>query len=224
VIHYHVITLFPDFFKGPLDTGILARAGVEKAFDVRFYHLAEFKEAPNKRVDDILYGGGAGMVYRPEVIARAIEQARLDAGTGSKTKVIHFTPRGKRFTQAGAERFARKGRDSHLILLCGRYEGIDQRVIDGFVDLELRVGDVVLSGGEYAALFFMDAVTRLIPGVLGNDDSIHEESFSRKLGRKNREYPQYTRPGVWRGKKVPDVLVSGDHKKIEEWRKLNLKK
>lgn len=212
-VQFHIITLFPDFFTGPLTTGVLGRAQEEKHIQVHFHYLVDFLENPKKRVDDIPYGGGAGMVLRPEVVARAIEHAKTIAPTAP---VIHFSPRGKRFTQAKAETFSTKY--DHYILLCGRYEGIDQRVIEAFVDTELCVGDVILSGGEFPALFFIDSITRLIPGVLGNHESFEEESFSKSLGRK-KEYPHYTRPEIWRNIPIPDVLKSGHHNNIEKWRK-----
>lgn len=211
-MHFHIITLFPDFFSGPLSTGVLGNALQDSIVQVSYYHLVEYKDG-NKRVDDVPYGGGAGMVIRPEVVARAIED--IWQRTGKKLPVIHFSPRGKRLTQSRIEKIQTQIQE--CILLCGRYEGIDQRVLEMFVTYEFCVGDVILSGGEFPALFFMDSLSRLIPGVLGNESSHKEESFSRELGRK-KEYPHYTRPEVWRGEKVPDVLLSGHHKKIQEWR------
>lgn len=215
-MEFHVITLFPDFFDGPLSTGILGRAMEDDLATVHFYHLVNYKEDPKKRVDDVPYGGGAGMLLRAEPVARAIEDAKKHA---PDAPVIHFTPRGKRFKQSVAETIVKK--HERLILLCGRYEGIDERVLEEYVDMHLCVGDAVLSGGEFAALYLIDAVTRLLPGVLGNEDSPEEESFSRVLGRK-REYPHYTRPEEWRGKKVPETLLSGHHKNIDTWRKNRL--
>lgn len=211
-MEYHIISLFPDFFTGPFTTGILGRALEDDFATVHYYPLVNYKESPKRRVDDVPYGGGAGMLLRPEPVALAIEDAKKHV---PDAPVVHFTPRGKRFTQHIAEGFAKK--QDAVILLCGRYEGIDERVLEEFVDVHLCVGDAVLSGGEFAALFFVDAITRLLPGVLGNEDSPEEESFSKKLGRK-KEYPHYTRPDIWRGKKVPDTLISGHHKNIETWR------
>jgi tRNA (guanine37-N1)-methyltransferase len=232
---FHIVTLFPAFFAGPFSTGILGRAIDACKIGVQFYHLADFKEE-RKRVDDIPYGGGPGMVIRPEVAARAIEAAKSSiaalhahavhapqaphAAHVRKIPVIHFSPRGKPFTQASAERLA--SHPGPVILLCGRYEGIDQRVIDLHVTHEYRIGDTVVTGGETPALFLIDAVSRLIPGVLGNDASTSEESFSRTLGRRNAEYPCYTRPELWRDRKVPEVLISGNHKNIREWRSANI--
>lgn len=217
-MHFHIITLFPDFFTGPLTTGILGTAVEDKLIQVSFYHMVDYKEAANKRVDDVPYGGGAGMVIRPEIVARAIED--VWEKVGKKIPVVHFTPRGKRLTQIQIERLQPKL--TECILLCGRYEGIDQRVLDTFVDYEFCVGDVILSGGEFPALFFIDSLARLTPGVLGNDESHQEESFSKELGRK-KEYPHYTRPEEWRGIKVPEVLISGHHANIKKWRKGEVK-
>lgn len=212
----HIITLFPAFFTGPTTTGILGRALADEHVRLFFYPLADYKEAPNRRVDDVPYGGGAGMLLRPEPVARALEAAKKAA---PHAPVLHFTPRGRRFTQHAAETL--KKRHESLILLCGRYEGIDERVLENYVDMHFCIGDAVLSGGEFPALFLIDAVTRLLPGVLGNDDSPEEESFSKKLGRK-KEYPHFTRPEVWRGKRVPETLLSGHHKNIATWRKKHL--
>lgn len=228
-MHFHIITMFPDFFTSPLKTGILGKSIEDKKVEISFYHLVDYKEAPNKRIDDTPFGGGAGMLFRPEPVARAIEavKKRLESpqpplsrgsnneGLNPKIPVIHFTPRGKKFTQAKAEKLSTSYKD--IILLCGRYEGIDQRVLDMYVDMEFCVGDAILTGGEYPALFLIDAVSRLLPGILGNEDSPEEESFSKQFGRK-KEYPHYTRPEEWRGIPVPDILMSGHHKKIKQWR------
>ena len=226
-MHFHIITMFPQFFESPFKTGILGKALEDKKVEVSYYHLVEYKEAPNKRIDDTPFGGGAGMLFRPEPVARAIEEVkkRIDARyqetptKPSPVPVIHFSPRGKKFTQAQAEKLSTSHED--LILLCGRYEGIDQRVLDLYVDMEFCVGEAILTGGEYPALFLVDAVTRLLPGILGNEDSPEEESFSKLLGRK-KEYPHYTRPEEWRGMKVPEILLSGHHKNLEIWRKNHL--
>lgn len=212
-MHFHIITLFPDFFDGPVSTGILGSAVEKKLVTLSFYHMVEYKEAENKRVDDVPYGGGAGMVIRPEIVARAIED--IWNKVGKHIPVIHFTPRGKRLTQSRIELLQPKIEE--CILVCGRYEGIDQRVLDKFVDYEFCVGDVILSGGEFPALMFIDSLARITPEVLGNEESHQEESFSKELGRK-KEYPHYTRPEVWRGEKVPDVLLSGHHANIKKWR------
>lgn len=210
-----VLTLFPAMFTGPLTESILARAQAEKKLSVDLHDLRKFGLGKYKQIDDSPYGGGAGMVMRPDVIVDAIE------GVCKKKKVhrIYFTPRGERLTQEKVEELAQK---KHLLLLCGHYEGVDQRVIDGWIDEEISIGDYVLTGGELPAMVLIDALARQIPGVLGKEESAHEESFSTSLNRK-KEYPHYTRPEEFRGMKVPDVLLSGHHKKIEEWRRKQLK-
>lgn len=226
-----ILTLFPSMFEGPLSESILARARGEGLLDVRFHDLREFGLGSYHQVDDKPYGGGAGMLMRVDVIAKAIEsiapsQGRPDfapAGATPGKKVekskphrIYFSPRGKKFTQAKAERLAKR---DWIVLLCGRYEGIDQRVIDGgWIDEEISIGDYVLTGGELPAMVLVDAVARQIPGVLGKDESAAEESFSSSLDRK-KEYPHYTRPEEFQGLRVPDVLLSGHHKEIGKWRK-----
>lgn len=212
-MEFHIITLFPHFFESPLHTGILGRALEDGHASVHFYALPDYKESQKHRLDDIPYGGGAGMLMRAEPLARAIDAVKEIVG--SDCPVIHFTPRGRKFKQSVAERIRNK--HDKVILLCGRYEGIDERLLDTYVDMHLCVGDAILTGGEYPALFFVDAITRLLPGVLGNEDSPEEESFSKELGRK-KEYPHYTRPEEWRGLKVPPVLLSGHHKNIKDWR------
>lgn len=167
------------------------------------------------------------MVMRPDVLVEAIEEVsskwlvaseQKKKMTNRSTHRIYFTPRGKKLTQSRVEQIAKK---KHLLLLCGHYEGVDQRVIDGWIDEEISIGDYVLTGGELPAMVLIDAIARQIPGVLGKEESMHEESFSKSLNRK-KEYPHYTRPEEFRGMKVPDVLLSGHHKKIEEWRKKRL--
>ncbi len=214
---FHIITLFPDFFTSPLQAGVLGRAMAEKSIEVECYHLVDFLDDPKKRVDDIPYGGGAGMVIRPEVVATAIEH--IWKKEGKQIPVIHFSPRGKKYSQAQAEQRVKS--DQEYILLCGRYEGIDQRVIESHVTMEYCVGEVILSGGEFPALYFIDSIARLVPGVLGNQESHEEDSFSKSIGRK-KEYPHYTRPEMWRNHPIPEVLKSGHHKNIETWRKESL--
>jgi tRNA (guanine37-N1)-methyltransferase len=190
--------------------------------DLRSYGLSSYKQ-----VDDKPYGGGVGMVMRMDVVVPAIEDVTAKgvqgAGRGSKLAAsphrIYFTPRGRKLTQSRVEQLARK---PWLLLLCGHYEGIDQRIIDGgWIDEELSIGDYVLTGGELPAMVLIDAVARQIPGVLGKDESAAQESFSASLDRK-REYPHYTRPEEFRGQRVPDVLLSGNHAEIEQWRKEHL--
>lgn len=216
-----VLTLFPGMFEGPLTESILQRAREQGLLDIRFHDLRQFGLGKYHQVDDAPYGGGAGMVMRPDVLVQAIEEVIAEGLEGQKGKkkmkgpwCIYFSPRGKKLKQAKAERVAKK---EWLLLLCGHYEGIDQRVIDGWIDEEMSIGDYVLTGGELPAMVLIDAVARQIPGVLGKDESAEQESFSKALGRK-KEYPHYTRPEDFRGMKVPPVLLSGNHKEIECWR------
>ncbi len=223
-----VLTLFPAMFQGPLTESILARAIGQKLLTVDLHDLRKWATTKYKQIDDSPYGGGAGMVMRVDVVARAIEevsggseggQKGLRGQRGEKLHRIYFSPRGKKLTQSRVEKLAKK---EHLVLLCGHYEGVDQRVIDGWIDEEISIGDYVLTGGELPAMVLIDALARQIPGVLGKNESAQEESFSRSLQRK-KEYPHYTRPEEFRGMKVPEVLLSGHHKKIEEWRKGQLR-
>ena len=212
-----VITLFPDMFKGPLAESILDRAQKMELLELEFNDLREFGTGNYKQVDDSPYGGGAGMVMTAPVLVDAIEKVK---GEGDPY-VIYLSPRGERLTQEKVEGLAKN--HEWLILVCGRYEGIDQRVIDGgWIDEEISIGDYVLTGGELPAAVLIDAVARQIPGVLGKDESAEEESFSESLDRK-REYPHYTRPEEFKGLKVPDVLLGGNHGEIDKWRKENLK-
>ncbi|BAS27478.1 tRNA (guanosine(37)-N1)-methyltransferase TrmD [Limnochorda pilosa] len=203
-----VITLFPEFFTGPLDVGMMQRAREKGLLDVRLWQLRAFTHDRHQTVDDTPYGGGAGMVMKPEPLVEALEAVRAD---GPRARAILLTPQGQVLTQ---ERVRRLAREERLILVCGRYEGVDERV-RAFVDEELSVGDYVLTGGEYGALVVIDAVTRLVPGVLGSEASPEEESFSEGL----LEYPQYTRPPVFRGMEVPQVLTTGNHGEIARWRR-----
>ncbi len=224
-MHISVLTLFPAMFSGPLTESILARAQGEGKLEVTLHDLRKWGLGKYKQIDDSPYGGGAGMVMRVDVLVEAIEGVikgdkgdKRDKSAKGKPHKIYFTPRGKKLTQSRVEQLAKK---EHLILLCGHYEGVDQRVIDGWIDEEISIGDYVLTGGELPAMVLIDAIARQIPGVLGKDESAHEESFSKSLKRK-KEYPHYTRPEEFRGMRVPDVLLSGHHKKIDEWRKKQL--
>ena len=217
-----ILTLFPSMFQGPLTESILERAQEKKLLEIHLHDLRAFGKGQYKQIDDSPYGGGAGMVMRPDVIIPAIEtisQINEPKTKNQKLKThphrIYLSPAGRRLTQSRVEQLAKK---PWLLLLCGHYEGIDQRVIDSCIDEEISIGDYVLTGGELPAMVLIDALARQIPGVLGKDESAAEESFSKKLGRK-REYPHYTRPEEFRGLKVPDVLLSGNHKKIEMWRR-----
>ncbi|MCF7844655.1 MAG: tRNA (guanosine(37)-N1)-methyltransferase TrmD [Kiritimatiellales bacterium] len=214
-----VITLFPGMFTGPLTESILQRAQDEGHLELKFHDLREFGIGNYKQVDDSPYGGGAGMVLKPDVLVEAIERVSNEGKEGKEGKPwrIYLSPRGERLVQQKVEQIASD--HEWLILLCGHYEGIDQRVIDGgWIDEEISIGDYVLTGGEIPAMVLIDAVARHIPGVLGKEESAAEESFSESLDRK-KEYPHYTRPEEFRGLNVPEVLLNGHHAEIEKWRR-----
>jgi tRNA (guanine37-N1)-methyltransferase len=201
-----VVTLFPELFEVPLRTSLLGKAVASGRLRVGVHDLRAHGLGRHRSVDDEPYGGGAGMVMRPEPIADAVDAIR-----GPQTRVVLLSPRGAVLDQAKVADYARL---EHLVLVCGRYEGVDERVADEVVDEELSIGDFVLAGGELGALVVIEAVSRLVEGVLGNADSLAWESHSSGL----LEYPQYTRPPEWRGRRVPDVLLSGDHGAIDRWR------
>jgi tRNA (guanine37-N1)-methyltransferase len=203
-----VITLFPEMFAPVLNASMMWKAQKEKLVEFDILDLRQFGIGPRKQVDDTPYGGGAGMVLKPEPIYTAVEHAKKKL---PKAKVALMTPRGETFNQIVAKKIAKI---PELIILCGHYEGFDERIMD-IVDIELSVGDYVLTGGELPAMTVIDAIVRLIPGVLGDKQSPHDESFSHGL----LEYPQYTKPQDFRGKKVPDILLGGNHSKIHVWRK-----
>jgi tRNA (guanine37-N1)-methyltransferase len=204
-VRFDVLTLHPEQVEGPLTTSVLGRAAAAGLIEVGVYDMRTHGRGRHRSVDDAPYGGGAGMVLRVDVVAASIDAVRTPS-----TRVIHLTPTGAPFCQADARRLSE---ESHLVLLCGHYEGIDAR-IDVLVDESISLGDFVLTGGEIAACAVVDAVARLRPGVLGNADSPLDESFSQGL----LEYPQYTRPREWQGHVVPEILVSGHHGRIEAWR------
>jgi len=208
-MRFDILTLFPAMFSSPFETSILGKAIEKKLIEIRIVNIRDFTSDKHHVVDDTPYGGGQGMVMKVEPIARAIEWAK--SGNPSAW-TIYLTPQGRPFNQERAEALSSK---SHLILLCGRYEGVDERVREMFVDEEVSIGDYVLTGGELAAMVMVDALSRLLPGVLGSDQSAEEDSFSESL----LEYPQYTRPIDFRGHGVPEVLVSGNHEAIFQWRR-----
>ncbi|QXM05900.1 tRNA (guanosine(37)-N1)-methyltransferase TrmD [Crassaminicella indica] len=203
-----ILTLFPNMFKIPLGESIIGRAREKGILNINVINIRDYSENKHKKVDDYPYGGGAGMVMQPQPIDTALEA--IDA---KNHKIIYMSPKGKTFNQEMAKELAKEER---LIFICGHYEGIDQRVIDHWVTDEISIGDYVLTGGELPTMVVIDAVSRLIPGVLGQEESFMDESFYNGL----LEYPQYTRPSEYKNMKVPDILLSGNHKKIEEWRKL----
>ncbi len=208
-LEVEILTLFPRMCEGYLAESILGKARESGLVEARVTDVREYAEGRHRVTDDAPYGGGAGMVMKPEPLVAAIEAAR---GRIPGALVVLTSPRGARLEQELARRFAEHGK---LILVCGRYEGVDERVMAA-VDMEVSVGDFVLTGGELAALCVVDAAARLVPGVLGNDASAGAESFA---GEALLEHPHYTRPPEFRGRKVPEVLLSGDHKRIERWRR-----
>lgn len=208
-----IITIFPDIFKPYFDESILKIAQNKNKLKIRLRNLRDYTLDPHRKVDDRPFGGGPGMVMTPEPIFRAVEKIKRNTEYGIRTtKTILLSPQGKTFNQKLAQKLSKY---RHLILICGRYEGVDERVRKHLADEEISIGDYILTGGELAAMVLVDAVSRIIPGVLGDDDSARFESYSENL----LEYPQYTRPADFRGMRVPWVLLSGNHKKIQEWRK-----
>lgn len=212
MMKFLILTLFPEMFSGVFAESIIGRAQREKKVDIELMNIREFGKGKQKQVDDTPYGGGAGMVFRPDVLAAALRAAKKKLPAG---KIIFLTPHGAPLNQEKAERFAAS--ETPLILLCGHYEGIDQRIREMFIDEEISLGEFVLTGGEIPAMALTDAVVRLLPGVLGNEGSAHEESFSQAFAGRY-EYPHYTRPENFEGMQVPPVLLSGHHAKIESWR------
>ncbi len=206
---FHLLTIFPDFFHSYLSQSLVGKALQKKLFEVEVHNLRKWSVGPHRKVDEEPYGGGEGMIFRPEPLTDSIEEIRKPF---SKGRVIYLSCQGRRFDQAYArELFASY---DQFLLVCGRYEGIDQRVIDTVIDEEISIGDYVLAGGEMAAMVLMDVLIRFIPGVLGKPASLEEESHEWGM----LEYPQYTRPEEFRGRRVPEVLLSGNHEKIRQWR------
>ena len=214
---YTVLTLFPEMIEQGMGTSITGRAMSKGLIELKAVNIRDYSDNKHMKVDDYPYGGGAGMVMQAEPVFRAYEavtakNSSSEKVSGKKPRLIFLTPQGKVFSQTLAEEFAR---EEELIFLCGHYEGIDERVLEEIVTDNVSIGDYVLTGGELPAMVMMDAISRLVPGVLNNDVSAETESFQDNL----LEYPQYSRPEEWRGKKVPEVLLSGNHKKIAEWRR-----
>ncbi len=203
-----VLTLFPEMFPGPLGHSLIGKALEKSLWQLQVVDIRDFADDKHQTVDDTSFGGGPGMVMRPDVVDKALSQV-MEKG---KARLIHLTPRGRVFQQAFAQDMAASSLP--FVFLCGRYEGIDQRVLEAWDAEDVSLGDFVLTGGELAAMTILDAVLRLVPGVIGDEESLKEESFSKGV----LEYPHYTRPRLWQERAVPDVLLSGHHEKISTWR------
>ena len=201
-----IFTLYPEIFPGPLDKGLYGKAMAKKLWSLKVINIRDAATDKHKTVDDTPYGGGSGMLLKPDVLATSIDQ-NMNEGE----KIFYLSPKGKRFDQNLAMKLSK---EKSFSLICGHFEGVDERVLSTRNIEEISIGDYVLSGGETAALVILDSVLRLIPGVLGNEKSVSEETFENGL----LEYPQYTKPQIWEQKSVPEVLLSGDHAKIKDWR------
>lgn len=208
-MRFDILTLFPEMFKSPFEESIIKRAKDKQLVEIVLHQIRDFTTDKHRTVDDAPYGGGAGMLMKPEPLAAAIRHAKLQ---NPGAIVVAATPAGRRLDQALVSHLAAK---DGLIIICGRYEGFDERILQLYVDKAISVGDYVLSGGELAAMVMVDAVTRMLPGVLGCEESAADDSFSDGL----LEHPQYTRPRCFSGYEVPEVLLSGDHARIKKWRR-----
>ena len=201
-----VFTLYPEVFPGPLSKGLYGKALSKKLWDLNIVNIRDAAEDKHKTVDDTPYGGGSGMLLKPDVLAKSLDQNEIKGG-----KIIYLSPKGKKFDQNYAQELSD---EKSISLICGHFEGVDERVLSTRNIEEISIGDYVLSGGETAAFVVIDSVLRLLPGILGNENSKVDESFENGL----LEYPQYTKPQIWEEKAVPEVLLSGDHSKIKDWR------
>lgn len=206
-----ILTIFPGMFAGPFGESIVKRAVDRNAVEIHTWNIRDFSTDKHHTVDDYPFGGGAGMLMKPEPIFSVFDHLR-ELTAPSKPRVLLMSPQGERLSQARVQEFSQ---EEHLVILCGHYEGVDERVVDALIDDEISIGDYVLTGGELPAMVLVDAVIRLLPGVLGDEESAEDESFSDGL----LEYPQYTRPRDFRGMMVPDVLLSGHHEQIRLWRR-----
>ena len=201
-----IFTLYPEIFPGPLNKGLYGKALSNKIWNLDIINIRDSAKDKRKTVDDTPFGGGTGMLIKPDVLARSIDQH-----VNKSEKIFYLSPKGKLFNQKTAKSLSKE----HCVnLICGHFEGVDQRLLETRNIEEISIGDYILSGGETAAFVIVDSILRLIPGILGNEESVHEESFENGL----LEYPQYTKPQLWEEKNVPDVLLSGDHSKIKDWR------
>ncbi len=214
-MRFDILTIFPEIFESYFNESMVKIAKEKKIIEIHIHNIRDYSKDKHKKVDDVPFGGGAGMVMTPQPLFDCIKAVKkLNSG-----KVIYMSPKGKMLTQVKVEKFSNKRED--LIILCGRYEGIDERIKTLLIDEEISIGKYVLTGGEIPAMIMVDSIMRLLPGGLGKDESHQEDSFSKSLDRK-KEYPHYTRPSSFEGLNVPDVLLSGNHKEIEKWRKNNL--
>jgi len=212
MLEFDIVTIFPEFFRGPFDYGVVRRGRENGLVTIRTHDLRDFTSDRHRTVDDRPFGGGEGMVFKPEPIFRAVESVRKT----EQAEVVVLSAAGRKFNQAEALRLSRA---EQVILICGRYEGIDERVVEQLATAEISIGDFIVSGGEIAAAVVVDAVTRYVPGVVGKEESILRDSFSDPAAEAQLvEHPHYTRPAEFRGWKVPEVLVSGDHEAVRNWR------
>lgn len=212
MMRFYIMTLFPDMVTGGLNTSIIGRAVKNGLLSVEAVNIRDYAFNKHNSVDDYPYGGGAGMLMQAEPVYQAYEAVKEKLKTGKRPRLVYLSPQGKTFNQTMAEELAK---EEELVLLCGHYEGIDERVLEEIVTDYVSVGDYVLTGGELPAMIMVDAIARLVPGVLHNDVSAEFESFQDNL----LEYPQYSRPEIWHDKKVPEVLLSGHHANVEKWRR-----
>lgn len=222
-MRFDLLTIFPEFFTGPFAHGIIRRARQQNQIEIQIHDLRSFTDDKHHVVDDRPFGGGDGMVLKPEPIFRAVETLLAEKGSDAlpeqglkRTAVVMMSPQGRQFCQAEAEKLARDC--SRMILLCGRYEGVDERVVEHLVTDEISIGDYILTGGEIPAMVVVDAVTRLLPNVLGSETSAVHDSFSAQSSGL-LDYPHYTRPADFRGWQVPEVLISGHHAEVDKWRR-----
>ena len=206
MLQVQIFTLYPEIFPGPFDKGLYGKAMLNKIWDLKVVNIRDAAEDKHKTVDDTPFGGGSGMLLKADVLARSIDQNK-----NNRDRIFYLTPKGKKFDQKFAQELSQ---EKSINLICGHFEGVDERVLSTRNIEEISIGDYVLSGGEIAAFVILDGILRLLPGVLGNDQSKIDESFTNGL----LEYPQYTKPQVWEEKSVPEVLLSGDHNKIKDWR------
>jgi tRNA (guanine37-N1)-methyltransferase len=222
-MRYDILTLFPEAFDSFIKTSIIGKAVNSNKITINCFNIRDFSKNKHKKVDDVPFGGGAGMVMTCQPLFDSIDYVR-NLIPHDHAPVIFFTPHGQTFKQEIAENFTNNSKISRVILLCGHYETIDQRVRDQCIDQEISLGNFILTGGELPAQIFIDATARLLPNVIGKAESHQEESFSQKLGRNTTEYPHYTRPQNFRGFCVPEILLSGHHQKIEDWKLSQCKK